>query len=251
MLQPDNSASAWDQFLSGVAERISTKTFNTWFANLSFRELRGSTLVAVAPESYFVDYVIAQFSSEINEALAEALGHPGHFKIIQDGQAGEEHGLLPAESQIPSLLSVENREPELESPAVWTSLNPKYRFDNFIEGDGNRMARSAALACANNPGQTIFNPLFIYGDVGLGKTHLIQAIGNLTREKFPNYRVLYLSGDSFYRHFIETLKQNRSVEFASLYRNVNVLILDDIQFLKNKNKTQIEFFHTFNTLREA
>ncbi len=162
---------------------------------------------------------------------------------------GGDRALQPVEPQIPSLLPT--KEPTTLPQLDWTSLNPKYRFDNFIEGDGNRMARSAAMAVANNPGETIFNPLFVYGDVGLGKTHLVQAIGNMVNANHPDFQVLYLSSDTFYHHFIEMLKSNRSTDFNKIYRNVNVLILDDIQFLTGKTKTQIEFFHTFNTLYQA
>jgi chromosomal replication initiator protein len=250
MIQPANSLSPWEAFQTSLREFISDQAYNTWFKDLSFVDLVGRQLVAIAPEPYFLDYVTLQFGKEIQKAAEVVLGEGASLSIkTGGGNDDEDRAPLPVEPQIQSLLppKVQPVQPLLD----WASLNPKYRFDNFIEGDGNRMARSAGMAVANNPGETIFNPLFIYGDVGLGKTHLVQAIGNVVHEQHPEYRVLYLSSDTFYHHFIEMLRSNRSTEFNKIYRNVNVLILDDVQFLTGKTKTQLEFFHTFNTLYQA
>jgi chromosomal replication initiator protein len=131
-----------------------------------------------------------------------------------------------------------------------SNLNPRYTFDTFIRGESNKLAYAAALAVANNPGGTRYNPLVIYGNVGLGKTHLIQAVGSAALLKFPTARVLYTSSDRFTVEFVDSIQNNRSNEFQALYRSIDVLIIDDVQFFAGKEKTQDIFFHTFNALRE-
>ncbi|HEY4695577.1 MAG TPA: chromosomal replication initiator protein DnaA, partial [Candidatus Hydromicrobium sp.] len=130
-------------------------------------------------------------------------------------------------------------------------LNPRYTFDNFIKGEGNQLARAAALAISDNPGGTSFNPLFVYGGVGLGKTHLIQAAGNKILETYPERRAIYLSSDTFTVDFVEAIQSNKVNEFSGFYRSMDVLIIDDIQFLIGKEKTQDLFFHVFNTLHQS
>ena len=130
-------------------------------------------------------------------------------------------------------------------------LNSRYTFDNFIKGEGNQLARAAAGAISDNPGGTSFNPLFVYGGVGLGKTHLVQAIGNEILQKYPEKKVIYLSSDIFTVEFVEAIQSNKVNEFSSFYRNMDVLIIDDIQFLIGKEKTQDLFFHIFNTLHQS
>ncbi len=135
-------------------------------------------------------------------------------------------------------------------PAIESNLNPRYTFDTFIRGESNKLAYAAAMAVANNPGGTRYNPLVIYGTVGLGKTHLIQAVGNAAIQKFPSARVLYTSSDRFTVEFVDSIQNNRSNEFQALYRSVDLLIVDDVQFFAGKERTQDIFFHTFNALRE-
>jgi chromosomal replication initiator protein len=135
--------------------------------------------------------------------------------------------------------------------SVESNLNPRYTFDNFIKGEGNQLARAAAGAISDNPGGTSFNPLFLYGGVGLGKTHLIQAIGNQIAKNFPEKKVIYLSSDIFTVEFVESIQTNRVNEFSNFYRSMDVLIIDDIQFLIGKEKTQDLFFHIFNTLHQS
>jgi chromosomal replication initiator protein len=130
-------------------------------------------------------------------------------------------------------------------------LNNRYTFENFIKGEGNQLARAAAGAISDNPGGTSFNPFFVYGGVGLGKTHLVQAIGNEILKKFSDKKVIYLSSDIFTVEFVEAIQSNRANEFSSFYRSMDVLIIDDIQFLSGKEKTQDLFFHIFNTLHQS
>ncbi len=143
-----------------------------------------------------------------------------------------------------------NGQPAAKRPAIEPNLNPRYTFDTFIRGESNKLAYAAAMAVANNPGGTRYNPLVIYGTVGLGKTHLIQAVGNAAIQKFPSARVLYTSSDKFTVEFVDSIQNNRSNEFQALYRSVDLLIVDDVQFFAGKERTQDIFFHTFNALRE-
>ncbi len=137
--------------------------------------------------------------------------------------------------------------PGIRKTKVDSNLNSSYVFDRFIEGDCNRLARSAAMAIADNPGSNSFNPLFIYGPTGLGKTHLAQSIGNKIKQKFGDEKsVLYISSESFTNEFVHAIRNNRASEFSMFYRNIDVLIVDDIQFLSGQEKTQEEFFHIFN-----
>ena len=157
-------------------------------------------------------------------------------------QAPQRQGFSPATS---------NAQPSsAKRPALEPNLNPRYTFDTFIRGESNKLAYAAAMAVANNPGGTRYNPLVIYGTVGLGKTHLIQAIGNAALQKFPSARVLYTSSDRFTVEFVDSIQNNRSNEFQALYRSVDLLIVDDVQFFAGKERTQDIFFHSFNALRE-
>lgn len=135
-------------------------------------------------------------------------------------------------------------------PAIDSNLNPRYTFDTFIRGESNKLAYAAAVAVANNPGGTSYNPLVIYGNVGLGKTHLIQAVGNLVLQKYSGARVLYTSSDRFTVEFVDAIQNDRINDFTNLYRSIDLLIIDDVQFFAGKEKTQDIFFHTFNALRE-
>ena len=141
--------------------------------------------------------------------------------------------------------------PGLKKVVVESQLNPKYSFDNFIEGDCNRLARSAAFAVAQKPGGTAFNPLLIYGTNGVGKTHLAQAIGIECKNNFPNKTVLYVQSEIFSRQFVDAIKNNAQNDFVNFYQMIDVLIIDDVQFLANKEKTQDVFFHVFNHLHQS
>ncbi|MHB8392507.1 MAG: DnaA ATPase domain-containing protein, partial [Acidobacteriaceae bacterium] len=137
-----------------------------------------------------------------------------------------------------------------KQPVFDSLLNPRYTFDTFIRGESNKLAYGAAMAVANNPGGTRYNPLVIYGNVGLGKTHLIQAVGHAAMQKFPSAKVLYTSSERFTVEFVDAIQNDRINEFQAMYRSIDVLIIDDVQFFAGKEKTQDIFFHTFNALRE-
>lgn len=182
----------------------------------------------------YKDMIKKKYSNQITEALSKVFGKQMNFKII-----------LPNED--------ENNEPTIQTADIRGNIRningiiPNYKFDNFIVGPSNNMAHAAALAVADDPGE-IYNPLFLYGGVGLGKTHLMHAIGNYIMDTFPNYKVLYVTTEKFTNDYIESLRNNKTIEFREKYRKIDVLLLDDIQFLSKKESTQEEFFHTFNDL---
>ncbi len=171
---------------------------------------------------------------------------PGGFGTPIENPAFSQHG---QRSGFPP-ASTNGQSAAAKRPAIESNLNPRYTFDTFIRGESNKLAYAAAMAVANNPGGTRYNPLVIYGTVGLGKTHLIQAIGNAALSKFPSARVLYTSSDRFTVEFVDSIQNNRSNEFQALYRSVDLLIVDDVQFFAGKERTQDIFFHSFNALRE-
>lgn len=177
------------------------------------------------------------------------MGESGKLSYIISDEKEQKEEEVVRQSRIVEVakpIVIESKIPKHE-----TNLNPRYKFDNFIKGEGNQLARAAAGAISDNPGGTSFNPFFVYGGVGLGKTHLIQSIGNTILEKFPDKKVIYLSSDSFTVEFVEAIQSNRVNEFSGFYRNMDVLIIDDIQFLIGKEKTQDLFFHIFNTLHQS
>lgn len=180
------------------------------------------------------DTIKRLYSSPITEALSTVFGKPMTFKIVLPNE--DEEADKPVES-----ADIKGKVRNING------IIPNYRFDNFIVGPSNNMAYAASLAVADNPGE-IYNPLFLYGGVGLGKTHLMHAIGNFIMEKFSDYKVLYVTTERFTNDYIESIRNNTTMQFRDKYRKNNVLLLDDVQFLSNKESTQEEFFHTFNDL---
>jgi chromosomal replication initiator protein len=194
----------------------------------------------------------------LHEAVDRVLGATGsiRFEINRDLRSDEEFaGEIPeiprGASGVPPGISNPFVIPGVKSSEIDSRLNPNYTFERFIEGDCNRLARSAALAIAQNPGGTNYNPFLVYGGVGLGKTHLMQAIGNHLKEKHPDQNVLYVSSERFTSEFVQSIQHNRASEFGQFYRQIDLLIIDDIQFFGGKEKTQEEFFHIFNALHQS
>lgn len=245
----DNVAEAtnlWKECLSIIKENIPLISFNTWFLPIKPVSLDGSLLKIQVPSNYFIEWIEEHYNTLITKTIKQVLGESGElvYQIMEDTEP------LP-----PLAESISESKPIIEEKVEVNQdfdsyLNPRYRFDNFIKGEGNQLARAAAVAISKNPGQTSFNPLFIYGGVGLGKTHLIQAIGNEVLANYPNKRVIYLSSDIFTVEFVEAIQNNKVNEFSNFYKSMDVLIIDDIQFLIGKEKTQDLFFHIFNTLHQ-
>lgn len=237
----------WKECLSIIKENVPYITYNTWFLPLKPFEIEDNILKIHVPNNFFVEWIEEHYNTLINKTLSQVLGSNGKlvYVILE-----EKEEVLEKENVTINLSTV---------PAVQTTskndfdnyLIPKYVFDNFIKGENNQLARAAAIAVAENPGQTSFNPLFIYGGVGLGKTHLIHAIGNKIIERSPDKKIIYLSSDAFTVEFIEAVQADRINEFSAFYKSMDVLIIDDIQFLVGKEKTQDLFFQIFNSLHQT
>jgi chromosomal replication initiator protein len=240
--------SIWKNCLTKIKENVTLMTYNTWFLPIRPVEIKGNNLKVQLPSQFFWEWIDEHFSVIINKTIKDVLGSEGTLSYIIADEKENKEELLRQEK-----LSLSNniKQVEIPKPEHETNLNPRYQFDNFIKGEGNQLARAAAGAISDNPGETSFNPFFIYGGVGLGKTHLIQSIGNKIVDKFPDKKVIYLSSDSFTVEFVEAIQSNRVNEFSSFYRSMDVLIIDDIQFLTGKEKTQDLFFHIFNTLHQS
>ena len=237
---------AWKNCLLKIKERVSQMTYNTWFLPIKPIELQDSTLRVQIPSQFFWEWIEEHFNDLISNTIKDVLGDDAKLTyIISEDIPPTEH----SESQLNNQTQVV---PEKKLKHTFESnLNSRYTFSNFIKGEGNQLARAAAGAISDNPGGTSFNPFFVYGGVGLGKTHLVQAVGNEILGKYPHKKVIYLSSDSFTVEFVEAIQSNRVNEFSSFYRGMDVLIIDDIQFLIGKEKTQDLFFHIFNTLHQS
>jgi chromosomal replication initiator protein len=238
--------SAWKECLKTIKENVTQMTFNTWFLPIKPFDLNNSVLKIQLPSQFFWEWIDEHYNTLINRTIRQVLGENARLAyIISEEKETEEPEHIRSEEKI------KEQEFTLPKKDFETLLNPRYTFNNFIKGEGNQLARAAAFAISENPGETTFNPLFIYGGVGLGKTHLIQAVGNKIVANWPLKRVIYLSSDNFTVEFVESIQSNRVNEFSSFYRSMDVLIIDDIQFLIGKEKTQDHFFHIFNTLHQA
>lgn len=238
----------WKNCLTRIKENVTLMTYNTWFLPIRPVSLVDNNLKVQLPNQFFWEWIDEHFSTIVKRTILEVLGSNGKLSYIIADEQEQKEEIVKHNSIVDNnkLKVIESKRPEHE-----TNLNPRYKFDNFIKGEGNQLARAAAGAISDNPGGTSFNPFFIYGGVGLGKTHLIQSIGNSILEKFPEKKVIYLSSDSFTVEFVEAIQSNKVNDFSGFYRNMDVLIIDDIQFLTGKEKTQDLFFHIFNTLHQS
>lgn len=246
---------AWKECLSLIKENVPHITYNTWFLPIKPIELTGSTLKVQVPNSFFIEWIDEHYNTLINKTINEILGDDGKLiYVILDDKKNDDEIKNIIDDEAKDKVSIEKVKPNIDSTEeddFENYLNPRYRFENFIKGEGNQLARAAAFAVGESPGETSFNPLFIYGGVGLGKTHLIQAIGNKILDYYPKKRIIYLSSDLFTVEFVEAIQANNVNEFSNRYKSMDCLIIDDIQFLIGKEKTQDLFFHIFNTLHQS
>ena len=252
----------WQACLEILETLVSRQSLKTWFDPLrpvAFEETEGArVLVVQVPSAFYREWINDHYRPRLHEAVDRVLGATGsiRFEINRDLRSDEEFaGEIPeiprGASGVPPGISNPFVIPGVKSSEIDSRLNPNYTFERFIEGDCNRLARSAALAIAQNPGGTNYNPFLVYGGVGLGKTHLMQAIGNHLKEKHPDQNVLYVSSERFTSEFVQSIQHNRASEFGQFYRQIDLLIIDDIQFFGGKEKTQEEFFHIFNALHQS
>jgi chromosomal replication initiator protein len=237
-----NIADLWNAALGNIEKKISKPSFDTWLKSTKAHSLQGDLLVITAPNEFARDWLEERYSHLISTILAEITGEELTVKFIIPQNQNEEEMDLPVPQK-----KAKKEEEIVELPQ--NVLNTKYTFDTFVIGSGNRFAHAASLAVAEAPAKA-YNPLFIYGGVGLGKTHLMHAIGHYVLDHNPSAKVVYLSSEKFTNEFINSIRDNKAIEFRNKYRNVDVLLIDDIQFLAGKESTQEEFFHTFNTLHE-
>ena len=238
----------WKNCLTHIKENVTLMTYNTWFLPIRPISIKDNNLKVQLPNQFFWEWIDEHFSTIVKKTIFDVLGENGKLSYIISDEKEQKEEYIKQNSIVDAnkIKVIENKLPEHE-----TNLNPRYKFENFIKGEGNQLARAAAGAISDNPGGTSFNPFFVYGGVGLGKTHLIQSIGNSILEKFPDKKVIYLSSDSFTVEFVEAIQSNKVNDFSGFYRNMDVLIIDDIQFLMGKEKTQDLFFHIFNTLHQS
>ncbi len=254
---PVTADSAWKDCLDIIRPELKTLTFSTWFEPIKPRSLENSLLTLEVPSTYFYEWLEEHHFALLQHAIRSVLGPEASLQYAVTLPRHELSGLdlqrnpyptgaeLPVQAPRPSIST-----PQTSREPFVTNLNPKFVFSSFIRGDGNQFARAACLNVAKNPGETAFNPLVLYGGVGLGKTHLIQAVGNHVLENFPEKRVYYVSSEKFTIDFVDAIEKNNTIEFSNFYRSMDVLIVDDIQFFSGKERTQDTFFHTFNTLHQ-
>jgi chromosomal replication initiator protein len=257
----------WSACMDQIKERVNSQSFKTWFEPIVPQQLDGGALTVQVPSQFFYDWLDEHYCTIINTTITDVLGKNARleYSIRTDESPVDLEYVPPVLPVRPSGPSVQpwpepfgqmrtpDRLPLRNDPAPMnfqSFLNPRYTFDNYIKGDSNQLARAAASAVANNPGGTSFNPLVIYGGTGLGKTHLIQAIGNHVLAHGKARRVMYVSSEKFTVDFVDAIQSNRTSDFSNFYRSMDVLIVDDIQFLSGKEKTQDSFFHTFNELHQ-
>jgi chromosomal replication initiator protein len=255
----------WADCLQIIRGRVNNQSFKTWFEPIIPLQINNNKLQIEVPSQFFSDWIEEHYYSLINEVLTQITGHEIALEhiVISEERASS---LMLAEIASPPSESTKLSEilPDTNSLVrgsvtkdstfkvsqhlINPSLNPRYTFDNYIKGESNQFARAAALAVANNPGGTSFNPLVIYGGVGLGKTHLVHAIGNHLLRSGKTNRILYVSSEKFTIDFVDAIQKDKVADFSNYYRNVDLLVVDDIQFFAGKEKTQDMFFHTFNAL---
>ena len=259
----------WNNCLSFIKDNIQPQAYKTWFDPILSVKLSNQSLSIQVPSKFFYEWLEEHYVKILKVALTKELGE--HAKLVYIIKMENTYGnKQPFTEKIPSSnrssiksqqadIPLKNKNPELKNPfiipgirnvKIESQLNPIYTFENFLEGDSNRLARNAGIAVANKPGGTSFNPLLIFGGVGLGKTHLAHAIGVDIKDKYPEKTVLYISAEKFTQQYIESVKKNNRNDFIHFYQIIDILIIDDVQFLSGKSGTQDVFFHIFNHLHQ-
>ncbi|AIZ43238.1 MULTISPECIES: chromosomal replication initiator protein DnaA [Cellulophaga] len=261
--------SVWNNCLDFIKDNIQPQAFKTWFEPIKPVKLTDKALSIQVPSKFFYEWLEEHYVKLLKVSLTKELGESAKLVYIikMENTYGNRE---PFTEKIPSSnrstvpaqeldVAIKSKNPQLKNPFVIpgirnikieSQLNPNYNFENFLEGDSNRLARSAGMAVANKPGGTSFNPLLIFGGVGLGKTHLAHAIGVEIKDKYPERTVLYISAEKFTQQYIESVKKNTRNDFIHFYQLIDVLIIDDVQFLSGKSGTQDVFFHIFNHLHQ-
>ena len=233
----------WRAALGELQVSLSPANYETWLRSTSLVEVDGNRFRIAAPNGFARDWLETRYRSLISQTLARVVGYSVQVEFVV--QSPEESA---AAEQVAAPVRVEAT--RVGAPeGVASNLNARYTFGNFIVGSANRLAHAASLSVAERPGHA-YNPLFLYGGVGLGKTHLMHAIGNAVLARYPRKRVVYATSEKFTNEFITSIQQGRIDEFRNHYRRIDLLLVDDIQFIADKERTQEEFFHTFNAIHE-
>ncbi len=243
----------WNRILAVLKEEVNPQIFNSWFGNLVPADLDETGLILQAPHSFIKDWVEENYIATLTKTAQTITGENLSVRIqVNEALAPPSEGTL----QTPGpTIAAPPPQPAAPAPTVprvnnHSAFNPKYTFDTFVVGSSNQFAHAATLAVAEQPARS-YNPLFIYGGVGLGKTHLMHAIGHFAKERNPNVRLCYLSSEQFMNELINSLRFDRMPQFRETFRNMDILLVDDIQFIAGKERTQEEFFHTFNSLFDS
>jgi chromosomal replication initiator protein len=261
----------WNNCLQYMRQHVNEQSFKTWFEPIKPVKIEANVLTIQVPSQFFYEWLEDRYVTLLRQAITQEMGEAGRleYQIVVDRNAA---GNVPYTINLPANnagLGINNPPPKtpdnktgnhpknpfilpgIKDRILDSSLNPAYTFDTYVEGDANQLARSAGIAVAKNPGKTAFNPLVLYGDSGLGKTHLAQAIGNYVRQTYKDKAVYYISSDQFTNQFIDAVRNGSVTDFVNFFNLVDVLIVDDVQFFASKDKTQDIFFHTFNQLHQS
>jgi len=230
-------SSIWQRALELLKEELTEISFNTWIKTIKPKSMDSNTIELVVPGEFNKGILESRYSILIKETIKEVAKKEYDIKFV-----------IP--SAAPTVSESDSGKQNKSDDSLSSVLNPKYTFDTFVIGSGNQLAHAASLAVAEAPASS-YNPLFIYGGVGLGKTHLMHAIGHYIMQHTPHLKVLYVSSEKFTNELINAIKDDKNEAFRQKYRNIDVLLIDDIQFIAGKERTQEEFFHTFNALYEA
>lgn len=263
------SVSVWNKCLQIIKDNIPAQSFKTWFEPVKAVKLEGSVLTIQVPSLFFYEWLEEHYVGLLRKTIKKQLGENGRLEyniVVEKSSTSNPYTTnMPSSGNgaegksqsmpVPVALNKDIKNPfvipGLKKLRVDPQLNQNYTFDNFIEGECNRLARSAGTAVASRPGGTSFNPLMIYGGVGLGKTHLVQAIGNDVKQKFPDKLVIYVSCERFCQQFVDSIKNHTINDFVNFYQAMDVIIMDDIHNFAGKEKTQDVFFHIFNHLHQS
>ena len=259
----------WKKCLQTIKDNVNPQSFKTWFTPIKPLKIEDKVLTIQVPSQFFYEWLEEHYVALLKKTLEKELGAGSklEYNVIVENSSGSAR---PYTVSMPTRNVTHNNKNEMGMPInlsnnihnpfiipglkklnVDSQLNSNYTFDNFVEGDCNRLARSAGFAVANKPGGTSFNPLMIYGPTGLGKTHLVHAIGGAIKDRFPEKQVLYVNAEKFTQQFVESMKNNTINDFKNFYQLIDVLILDDVHNFAGKEKTQDIFFHIFNELHQT
>lgn len=261
----------WESCLSIIKDNVSSQSFKTWFEPIKPIKLSASVLTIQVPSQFFYEWLEEHYITLLKKTIKKELGSTGRLEYSIIMENNYSNNAKPYTVKVPTSSKKELKNPSVAMPIdlnqntirnpfiipglkkvnVESQLNPNYTFENLVEGDCNRLARSAGFAVSNKPGGTAFNPLLIYGGVGLGKTHLAHAIGIQIKSEFPNKTVLYVSSEKFTQQYIDSVRNNNQNDFVHFYQMIDVLLIDDVQYFAGKEKTQDVFFHIFNHLHQT